>query len=278
MRAVIQVALTGLTLNPELRLGYLVPRKGVVYFTSSYMGKREIIIRTGMVRTLNAVLVYDGEKIIVTEGTHRDLIHERNKNPFQRGPMIGGYWRATLKTGEQDFGLMSKEEIDEIRDMYSESVKSENKKKVDERKTTTWDTNYEDMALKTLINKAFKSLPKTGISDDVLKALEADNELDNAMFEDWKEVVKNKSKNEPDPFEEDGPASPGGKNSTYEDAVIVPTPEILPKEPVAPEAKPASGDSEKQILRAEREGMRDDSGGSQGTLPLTNSLKTQNPK
>ncbi|MEB3372708.1 recombinase RecT [Bacteroides sp. CR5/BHMF/2] len=51
IEAIKNVSLTGLSLNPELKLGYLVPYKGKVKFQASYMGKVDILIRTGVVKT-----------------------------------------------------------------------------------------------------------------------------------------------------------------------------------------------------------------------------------
>lgn len=59
--SIVNVALTGLTLNPELRLGYLIPRKGKLYFSSSYMGKREILLRSGMVKNIWVNLVFESD-------------------------------------------------------------------------------------------------------------------------------------------------------------------------------------------------------------------------
>lgn len=55
IEAMKNVSLTGLTLNPELRLAYLVPYKGKVKFQSSYMGKVDILTRAGIVRMIEAM-------------------------------------------------------------------------------------------------------------------------------------------------------------------------------------------------------------------------------
>lgn len=61
IEAIKAVGLTKLSLNPELKLAYLVPRKGKIYFSSSYMGKREILMRAGIVQWVEANLVYEGD-------------------------------------------------------------------------------------------------------------------------------------------------------------------------------------------------------------------------
>ena len=62
VEAIKNVSLTGLTLNPELRLGYLVPYKGKVKFQASYMGKVDILIRTGVVKDIYSDLVYANDE------------------------------------------------------------------------------------------------------------------------------------------------------------------------------------------------------------------------
>ena len=59
------------------------------------------------------------------------------------------------------------------------------------QKYSPWVTDYEEMCRKTILNWAFKFLPKTGISDDALKALEVDREVQEKDFEDWKSKQKN---------------------------------------------------------------------------------------
>ena len=69
VEAIKNVSLTGLTLNPELRLGYLVPYKGKVKFQASYMGKVDILIRTGVVKDIYSDLVYANDEFSMTKGT-----------------------------------------------------------------------------------------------------------------------------------------------------------------------------------------------------------------
>ena len=205
--AVVNVALTGLTLNPELRLGYLIPYKGKLFFRSSYMGKREILLRSGMVRDIWCELVYKNDLFKIEMGTERKIVHEPDTFG-DRGELVGGYWCAILQNGERPFGTMTKAEIDVI-SQRSESVKA--------GKSSPWISDYAEMAKKTIINRAFKSLPKTGISDDCLRAMEADSELDNQEFTDWKMKTETP---QVDPIEDDG------KQDGIEDAEIIPEPEL----------------------------------------------------
>ena len=76
IEAIKAVGLTKLSLNPELKLAYLVPRKGKIYFSSSYMGKREILMRAGIVQWVEANLVYEGDEFEVRKGSTSEIIHK----------------------------------------------------------------------------------------------------------------------------------------------------------------------------------------------------------
>ena len=193
IEAIKNVGLTGLTLNPVLSLGYLVPYKGKVKFQPSYMGKCDILIRTGVVKEIYAKLVYSTDKFSMTKGSKSELIHEPNAwaTKDTRGELMGGYYYAKLTNGIEMFDTMPRERIEDIRGR-SEAFKN--------GKTSPWSTDFEEMARKSIVNWAFKFLPKTNISDSVLKVIEASNEVDNEEFNDW---IKAGKQSEKDDFDED---------------------------------------------------------------------------
>lgn len=198
VEAIKNVGLTGLTLNPELRLGYLVPFKGKIKFMSSYMGKIDILMRTGVVRSIYAELVYSKDQFIYRKGVNGTLEHVPDVFSKDRGAIVGGYYVAVLTNGQVQYDVMPIDRIEEIKSR-SESVKKGN--------SSPWTTDYVEMAKKTIINWAFKSLPKTGISDDMIKAIEAEADYEREEFEDWKreqEVKKDtfKADEKFTPFEE----------------------------------------------------------------------------
>lgn len=191
IEAIKNIALTGLTLNPELRLAYLVPYKGKVRFQSSYMGKVDILIRGGVVKWIEANLVYEKDKFQVIKGTTDVIVHEPDYFASDRGALRGGYWVAILPNGQKSFDVMPKSRIDAIKGR-SEAVKSGN--------SSPWDTDEVEMQRKTIINWAFKSLPKSGLSSDMIKVLEIEGQFEREEFEDWKKADESKKDN----FDEDG--------------------------------------------------------------------------
>lgn len=195
--AIINVAQTGLTLNPVLKLGYLIPMDKKVRFWASYMGKREIVMRTGLVKDAYAKLVYDGEEFEIKYGTGGFLKH--TPDPWKKRELKdikGGYWVCVLKDGTEKFGTMNADEITAIQ-KRSPSAKASH---------SPWGTDYEQMALKTIFNRGFKEMPKSGISDDQLKALEASDKVEEDMLKHWVRTQKTKQ----DTFDDD-----------YEDGQIV---------------------------------------------------------
>jgi recombination protein RecT len=209
--SIVAVATMGLTLAPDMRLAYLIPRKGKCYCQSSYMGKREILIRTGIVKDIWCNIVYANETFIEKGGTEHTIEHRTI--PFgDKGKIVGGYWAAELVNGTRPYGIMDITRINEIRDRSDAVISGKAK-----NRQTTWDTDTEEMIKKTLINNSWKHLPKTGISDNILKAIESDNAFDNDEFEDW---LKKKEAEAGSEWEKDEKA-PGKKNVHVEDAQIV---------------------------------------------------------
>lgn len=193
VNALKNVVLTGMTLNPTLKLAYLVPYKGKVQMQSSYMGKKSFAINTGLVLDIEAYLVYKGDTFEIEQGTNAHIIHK--PNPWgDRGKesILGGYYFIKYPNGTQQFDTMTIADIESIR-KRSPSVGS--------GKTSPWDTDYTEMCKKTLINRAYKQIPKLDMSEKARAALEILNRVDEMAAKDinYGQSVKN---NDFDDFEE----------------------------------------------------------------------------
>ena len=168
VNALKNVAITGFSLNPVLKLGYLVPMGNAITFMPSYQGLVDKLAETGLVRKIQAFIVYEGEKFEVVQGSNAHIDHVPDPWGDKSVDKVkGGYWIATLADGTSLFDTMSKEEIEKIR-----------KRAPSARSTSPWDSDWQEMAKKTLIRRAFKSIPKSGISTDKLKVLEALSDYD----------------------------------------------------------------------------------------------------
>lgn len=155
-RAVLNVAIIGLSLNPYKKQAYLVPRKGKVCLDISYQGEIDVHVEAGAIKYAVAELVYEKDKF-EWRGMDKRPIHQFE--PFQdRGRLIGGYVVARLPGRSVIATHMSLTEIHQIRDR-SPSWKSD--------KNSPWKTDHEEMCKKTIIRRARKSWPKSNSSQRV---------------------------------------------------------------------------------------------------------------
>ena len=177
VNALKNVALTGSTLNPVLKQGYLVPFKGKISFMPSYMGLVDVLNRSGLVRKIEAHPVFEGDEFSVTYGTAEQLIHKPNPwGTRDKEHLKGCYYYIELADGTTMWDTMSAAEIEDVRRRSPSVTKG---------KASPWDTDYIEMAKKTLIRRAFKAVPKTGLSDDKLKAITAAVDYDEQVEREW---------------------------------------------------------------------------------------------
>lgn len=147
--AVINVASVGLTLNPAMKLAYLVPRDGKACLDISYIGLIKIATDTGAVSMVKAETVYEKDTFQYegpfTAPTHRF-------DPFapleERGSLIGAYCIAKMRNGEVLIEVLRRSEIDKIR----------SKSKA---KSGPWFDFFEEMVKKSIIKRASKMWPRT---------------------------------------------------------------------------------------------------------------------
>lgn len=175
LNSVVNVARVGITLNPALKLAYLIPRKGSCVLDISYMGQREILIRSGAVRSLQAYLVYEGEEFEVEYGTDAKIVHRplikgiTTPEQAKKRNAIAAYSVATLADGSKSFEVMNMGEILAIKAKASESKDSE---------YSPWNIPaYEsEMIKKTVLRRHYKSLPKLELSESARLMFEVDAE------------------------------------------------------------------------------------------------------
>ena len=165
--AVLNVALTGLTLNPVLSLAYLVPRAGKICLQPSYMGLCKILTDTGSAKNIYAYVVYKNDEFERILGTNPAIFHKpATSDP---GEAIGVYACAVLADGSKQFEYMDKKEVDKIMSK-SEAVKAS--------KYSSWTDWWDEMARAKVIRRLYKYLPKTDITEALTKAIELTNDID----------------------------------------------------------------------------------------------------
>lgn len=185
VNALKNVVLTGMTLNPTLKLAYLVPYKGRVQMQSSYMGKKSFAINTGMVLDIEAYLVYKGEFFEIEQGSNAHITHKPNPwGSKKKDDIVGGYYIIKYPNGTTQFDTMPINEIEDIR---------KRSPSVGKGKQSPWDTDYAEMCKKTLINRAYKQIPKLEMSEKARTAMEILNRVDNMAAKDINYGITNRN-------------------------------------------------------------------------------------
>ncbi|NEM96194.1 recombinase RecT [Pontibacter burrus] len=171
--AIVNCALTGLTLNPVLKLAYLVPRKGECVLDPSYMGLIKVLTDAGSVKNIYAEVVYESDHFFIEQGTNPKIDH-KPEVLGNRGKKIGVYAVAFLLNGGYQFEFMRADQVNAIKQ------RSEMGKKND----GSWKTDEDEMWKKTVVKRLYKYLPKSEISEAVVKALQLENQNNGIDFDE----------------------------------------------------------------------------------------------
>lgn len=167
--AMLNVAAVGLSLNPAKKQAYLVPRQGKVCFDVSYVGLCDLATMSGSVKWLQAKCVYSSDKFI-DHGAGERPTHEYEAfaKKADRGEFVGVYCVAKTCDDDHLTTVMTAEEVDGIM-QRSEAAK---------KNYGPWVTDFEEMAKKSVVRRAFKMLPKTDSLDRMALAVQVSNEAE----------------------------------------------------------------------------------------------------
>lgn len=168
--AVVNIALTGLSLNPALKYAYLVPRGGKCVLDISYIGMIKLLTDAGAVKNIDAGVIYSNDEYDFRKGT--DPYFKHKQALFNRGDKIGAYAIAFFRDGGTQYEIINKEEVEKVR-ATSESYKNEKT-----RKYSPWENWEDEMWKKTALKRLFKLLPKTKFSDKLIAAVSTEHESD----------------------------------------------------------------------------------------------------
>ena len=131
VKAVANVALTGLSLDPSRKLAFLIPRGGQAILQPSYRGLMKSVTSSGAVIAFEAKVVYKGDEFNFQEGsdpfikhlsldlaeeltpTEMKLLVEREQNPYEA--MRCAYSVALLPGGVRSFVIMPKWRMDKVK-------------------------------------------------------------------------------------------------------------------------------------------------------------------
>jgi len=179
--AVINVALTGLSLNPALKRAYLVPRDGKAVLDISYQGLIYLATSSGDIKKIGAQVVYEWDEFTFEHGTEERIIHKPNMDPpkdkleeIKKDPekiwdhIVCAYSIATLNDGSRDFVVLPRWKLWKTR-MTSKALTSPK---------TPWKTHPEEQCRKTAIKYHSKTLPSSDRFAEAVSILNEHEGLD----------------------------------------------------------------------------------------------------
>jgi len=143
--AVINIAAIGLSLNPATKYAYLVPRDNQACLDISYIGLIKLATDTGSIMWARAELVHEKDTFIYNGAFQMPEFN--SPDPFNRGEIKGVYCVAKTKEGDYLSGIMS---IDEINDIKNRSMSAR-------KNSGPWVTDFGEMAKKTIIKRESKT-------------------------------------------------------------------------------------------------------------------------
>lgn len=145
--------------NTPEQYAYLIPYRnnrsgGVdIQFQVGYKGLIEMAYRSSQIKSMNAELVFKGDKFDVELGSDRRLVHKPSFDidRTKYDDVTHAYMTAKLENGDVVFEVMTRKELDKIQ--QSAKAKSTD---------TPWHKWPEMMARKTVIKRGVKLLPSSG--------------------------------------------------------------------------------------------------------------------
>lgn len=181
LKAVMNLAQVGLTLNPISKFAALVPRynsqiKQVeCVLEPMYQGLTKLLTDSGAVKSLEAHVVYEGDEFVFDYASPDRIV--KHVPYFLSGKVKGEikavYSKALLPDNSFHVEIMSYLDVCEIRDR-SESYKAYKDGKT---KSCIWVSDEPEMCRKTVIKRHYKYLPKSKELDKLEQAIDLDNQV-----------------------------------------------------------------------------------------------------
>lgn len=176
LAAMMTAAQLGLEPNTPLGQAYLIPFRnhGVLecQFQLGYKGLIDLAYRSGMVKLIQANVVCENDEFTYELGLEPKLQHVPAK--ADRGAPVCFYAVFHTKGGGYGFAVMSREDVEAHARKYSKAYSN-----------GPWQTNFEEMAKKTVLKRALKYAP---LKTDFVRALAADETIKEGLSDDMFEV------------------------------------------------------------------------------------------
>lgn len=134
----LKAATLKLPINKQLGFAYIIPYKGIPQFQLGYKGYIQLAQRSGQYRFINADVVYEGEQVTYDRITGMLMI----TGEATRDTPIGYFAYFQLLNGFEKCVYWTREKVEAHAKRYSKAWNRQN---------SPWHTNFDAMALKTVI-------------------------------------------------------------------------------------------------------------------------------
>lgn len=197
MGAMMQAAQLGVEPNTPLGQAYLIPYGGVCQFQLGYKGLIDLAYRSGEVSSIQAHEVHENDTFTYEYGLEPKLRHVPAQT--DRGPVTFYYAVLKLKNGGVGFEVMSREDVEKFALKKSKAYRN-----------GPWQTDFDEMAKKTVLKKVLKYAPlktefaRAVASDESVKTMKMDEPAD--MLDAPNEIYTTID-NEPEAAPEEAPKS-----------------------------------------------------------------------
>lgn len=175
--AMMQAAQLGVEPNTPLGQAYLIPYGNVCQFQLGYKGLMDLAYRSGEVSSIQAHEVHENDVFEYEYGLDPKLKHVPAQK--DRGNVIMYYAVLKLKNGGIGFEVMSREDVEKFAMKKSKAYRN-----------GPWQTDFDEMAKKTVLKKVLKYAPlktefaRAVATDETVKSTLSDHMADepNEMY------------------------------------------------------------------------------------------------
>jgi recombination protein RecT len=149
-------------LNPNKKQGYFIVYGNQLTFQRSYFGTMAVTKRVTGAKSIDAAVIYEGDEVDyeMVNGRIKNLRHKQKFGNIDKEKIIGAYATIVMDKDDVYHELMT---IDELRQAWSKA-QFWGKDQEKEKKGSTHDEFKQEMAKKTVINRACKKFLNS--SDD----------------------------------------------------------------------------------------------------------------
>lgn len=150
---------------------YLIPYKGECSLMIGYRGMISLARRSGEIMSLQAFSVHENDHFKVRLGSEPRIDHDPL---YDDAPMTHVYAVAQLSGGGSQFAVLSRKQIERIRDASPG------------RNQAPWQKHFDEMGMKSAIRKLFKTLP---VSTESLNSVGSIDTIESGTKQDRERVL-----------------------------------------------------------------------------------------